>query len=216
MGLPGDDLRFIESRKCLSLKVKNRWSCNRSLEQSFEAVQVSGVCDSNDDLNHHRSEDPLPRHYSIKRLIYATWFWGCSQCLLFSYRQKYKNHRAHSFLRPTDSPKFLIAWLSPAVPTFLLLNFLNSSSLRSRLKGLSTSKKVLYLTAFSVGKTFLQPPDLNTKKYTFFILIKTTLEQASPIYCNHFSFIWHSFYFDWACMIYPLQTVDLEVLHPSL
>jgi hypothetical protein len=126
MELLGDDRQFIESRKCLSLKAKNRWSCNRSLEQSYEDVEVWGVCDSNDDLNHHRSEDPLPRHYSIKRLTYATSLWGCSQCRLFSYRQKYKNHRAHSFLRPTDYPKLLIAWLNPTVPTFLVLNFLNS------------------------------------------------------------------------------------------
>lgn len=148
-------------------------------------------------------------------MTYATLFWGCSQSPLFSYRQKYKNHRAHSFLRPTDYPRFLIAWLNPAVPTFLLLNFLNSYSLKSLLKGLSTSKKGLYLTAFSVGKTFLQPPDLNRKMYTFFILIRITLRQVSTICCNHFSFIWHSSCSGLAYMIYRLQTADLEELLPS-
>lgn len=107
---------------------------------------------------------------------------------------KNKNHKPHSFLRtPPVSPSPRRAWLSPGLPTFFALNFFSYSSLSSLLNGLSTSKKDLYLAAFSLGKTFLHPPDLTKLRFTSFPLLLTLLELIFPICYTHFSFLWHSY-----------------------
>lgn len=125
-----------------------------------------------------------------------------------------KNHKnLHYFFLPP--PNSLTAWFSPTFPAFFILNFLSSSSLSSLFKGLSMSKKVLYLTAVSVGNIFLQPPDLHNVNFTSFILLTTLSRQVFQVYYSHFSFIWRSSYSDWVYRSYQLQTVDQEVRLPS-